>query len=357
VHWPAGISAKGEFREQFCHVIDVAPTLLEVAGLPHPSSVNGIQQAPIEGVSMAYTFADPAAAGRHETQYFEMFVNRGIYHKGWTAVTRHSVPWMPTEMPAYDDDVWELYAPDDWTQARDVAAEHPDRLADLQRLFLIEAARYQVLPLDDRRFERFDPDLAGRPQLIRGDTQVLFGGMGRLSENSVVVIKNKSHAVTAEIEVPDGGANGVVVAQGGAFGGWALYLHEGRLAYCYNFFGINRFKIYGHEPVPAGEHQVRMEFAYDGGGIGKGGDVALFVDGARVGTGRVEATVPVAFSADETTDTGGDSATPVSDDYGPRDATFTGRVRWVQIDLDRAAEDFDHLISPEERYRIAMARQ
>jgi arylsulfatase A-like enzyme len=357
VHWPAGISAKGEFRDQFCHVIDVAPTLLELAGLPHPTSVNGVQQAPIEGVSMAYTFADPTAAGRHETQYFEMFVNRGIYHKGWTAVTRHSVPWMPTEMPAYDDDVWELYAPDDWTQARDVAAEHPDRLADLQRLFLIEAARYQVLPLDDRRFERFDPDLAGRPQLIQGDSQVLFGGMGRLSENSVVVIKNKSHAVTAEIEVPDGGANGVVVAQGGAFGGWALYLHEGRLAYCYNFFGLNRFKVYGHEPVPAGEHQVRMEFTYDGGGLGKGGDVALFVDGARVGAGRVEATVPVAFSADETTDTGGDSATPVSDDYGPRDATFTGRVRWVQIDLDRAAEDLDHLITPEERYRIAMARQ
>ena len=239
---------------------------------PHPTFVNGIQQAPLEGVSMAYTFDDADAADRHTTQYFEMFVNRGIYHQGWTAVTRHSTPWvMAPSCRPIDDDVWELYGPDDWTQAHDLAAEQPDKLAHLQRLFLIEAGKYNVLPLDDRRVERFNPDLAGRPQLIHGNRQILFGGMGRLSENSVLVLKNKSHAVTAEVDVPDGGANGTIVAQGGAFGGWTLYAHEGRPAYCYNLFGLRQFKVYGDDAVPAGEHQVRVEFAYDGGGLGKGG--------------------------------------------------------------------------------------
>jgi arylsulfatase len=227
----------------------------------------------------------------------------------------------------------------------------------MQRLFLIEATRYSVLPLDDRRVERFDPDLAGRPQLVQGNSQLLFGGMRRLSENSVIVIKNKSHAITAQIEVPDGGANGVIIAQGGAFGGWAVYLHEGRPAYCYNLFGVRRFKVYGGHAVPPGEHQVRVEFAYDGGGLAKGGCVALYLDGDKVGEGRVEATQPLIFSADETTDVGSDSATPVSDDTPPGQTEFSGRVRWVQIDVDEAAEDFDHLISAEERLRVAMARQ
>ena len=316
VHWPRGFESRGEVRTQFSHVIDIAATVLDVAGLPEPTFVHGVQQMPLHGRSMAPTFDDAATPEHRETQYFEMFVNRGIYHKGWTAVTRHSIPWKPTEMPAYDDDVWELYAPEDWTQAHDLSADQPDKLRELQRLFLIEAARYNVLPLDDRRFERFNPDIAGRPQLIRGNSQLLFGGMGRLSENSVLVVKNKSHAVTAQIEVPEGGAEGVLIAQGGAYGGWSLYLHEGRPAYCYNFFGLERFKVYGNQPVPAGEHQVRMEFTYDGGGLGKGGDVTLYVDGDKAGAGRVEHTEPVIFSADETTDLGRDSATPVSDDHG-----------------------------------------
>ena len=260
-------------------------------------------------------------------------------------------------MPAFDDDVWELYAPDDWTQAHDLSAEQPEKLAELQRLFIIEAGKYNVLPLDDRRFERFNPDLAGRPQLVKGTSQLLFGRMGRLSENSIVNIKNKSHAVTAEVDVPEGGANGVIIAQGGAFGGWALYAKDGKPAYCYNLFGLQQFKAYGDDAIPAGQHQVRMEFTYDGGGLGKGGDVTLFVDGEKVGEGRVDGTVPMAFSADETTDVGSDTATPVSDDYGIKDSEFTGTVRWVQIDLDAAAEDTDHLISPEERLRVAMARQ
>ncbi|HET9201088.1 MAG TPA: arylsulfatase, partial [Dehalococcoidia bacterium] len=358
VHWPRGFKARREVRSQFHHVIDVAPTVLEAAGLPEPVGVNGVQQMPLEGVSMAYSFDDGAAAERHETQYFEMFVNRGIYHKGWTAVTRHSTPWVMAALPPIADDVWELYGPDDWTQSRNLAADNPEKLDELQRLFVLEASKYNVFPLDDRRVERFNPDIAGRPQLIRGQSQVLFGGMGRLSENSVVVIKNKSHSVTAQVVVPEGGATGAIIAQGGAFGGWALYAKDGgRPAYCYNLFGLQRFKVEGASPLPAGEHQVRMEFAYDGGGLAKGGTATLYVDGNKVGEGRVDATQPMAFSADETTDVGSDSATPVSDDYGPKDSAFNGRVRWVQIDLDEAAEDVDHLITPEERLRIAMARQ
>jgi arylsulfatase A-like enzyme len=359
VHWPNGIRATGEVRSQFHHVIDVAPTVLEVAGLPEPISVHGVQQMPLQGTSMVYSFDDAGAADRHTTQYFEMFVNRGIYHNGWTAVSRHSTPWlMGAELPPYDDDVWELYGPDDWTQAHDLAADQPEMLEELQRLFLIEAVKYDVLPLDDRRVERFNADLAGRPQLVRGDSQLLFGGMGRLSENSVLVLKNKSHAVTAELVVPEGGAHGVIVAQGGRFGGWSLYAHNGGTpAYCYNLFGLQQFKVEGDRPLPAGDHQVRMEFGYDGGGLAKGGTVSLFVDGEKVGEGRVDATQPMLFSADETTDVGSDSATPVSDDYGPRDSEFNGRIRWVQIDIDAGAEDVDHLIGPDERLRIAMARQ
>jgi len=358
VHWPGGIKAKGEVRSQFSHVIDIAATVLDAAGIPEPTFVHGAQQMPMHGKSMVPTFDAPEAPEHRETQYFEMFVNRGIYHRGWTAVTRHSVPWMMgAELPPYDDDVWELYGPDDWTQSRNIAAEEPERLAELQRLFLIEATRYNVLPLDDRRAERFNSDIAGRPTLIRGTSQLLFGGMSRLSENSVAVIKNKSHAVTAQIEVPDGGAEGVIVAQGGAFGGWSIYLKDGKPAYCYNLFGLQRFKVAGDAALSPGEHQLRMEFAYDGGGLGKGGDVVLYLDGGKVAEGRVEATVPMLFSADETTDVGSDSATPVSDDHGPKEVEFTGRVDWVQIDIDDAAEDLDHLITPEERLRIAMARQ
>ena len=358
VHWPGGFTARDEIRSQFHHVIDVARTVLEGAGLPEPISVHGVQQMPLHGVSMAYSFDDHAAPDRRETQYFEMFVNRGIYHKGWSAVTRHSTPWdMQAKLPALDDDVWELYGPDDWTQAHDLASERPDRLHDLQRLFLIEAVKYNVLPLDDRRAERFNADLAGRPQLIRGNSQLLFGGMTRLSENSVLVIKNKSHSVTAQLVAPEAGARGVIVAQGGAFGGWALYAKDGKPAYCYNLFGLQRFKVEGDTPIPPGEHQLRMEFDYDGGGLAKGGTVSLHLDGDKVGEGRVEATQPMVFSADETTDVGSDSATPVSDDYGVQDGRFTGRVRWIQIDIDDAAEDLDHLITPEERLRVAMARQ
>jgi arylsulfatase len=220
-----------------------------------------------------------------------------------------------------------------------------------------EARKYNVLPLDDRRVERFNSDLAGRPVLITGKSQLLFSGMGRLSENSVVNVKNKSHSVTAELTVPEGGAQGVIVAQGGAFAGWSLYVKNGKPKYCYNLFGLQRFEVEGETAIPPGEHQVRMEFAYDGGGLGKGGTVSLYVDGEKSGEGRVEGTVPMVFSADETCDVGSDTASPVSDDYTSEGSRFNGTVSWVQIDLDEAAEDLDHLISPDERLKIAMARQ
>jgi arylsulfatase A-like enzyme len=358
VHWPGGFSARGEVRSQFHHVIDVAPTVLEAAGLPHPTTVDGVEQHPIEGVSMAYSFDGVHEADRRETQYFEMFCNRGIYHQGWTAVTRHSTPWViGAELPAFEDDVWELYEPGDWSQARDLAVEMPEKLAELQGVWLEEARKYNVLPLDDRRIERFNADLVGRPVLVKGNSQLLFGGMGRLSENSILNIKNKSHAVTAEVIVPHGGAEGVIIAQGGAFAGWSLYAKEGKPTYCYNLLGLQRFKVSGKEAIPSGDHQVRMEFDYDGGGLGKGGTVTLYVDGDKVGEGRVEGTVPMIFSADETADIGSDTASPVSDDYGPTENAFSGSVLWVQIDLGEDAGDADHLITPEERLRVAMARQ
>jgi hypothetical protein len=239
VHWPRGFTARGEVRSQFHHVIDVAPTVLEAAGLVEPTLVDGVSQRPIEGVSMTYTFDGVLEADRRRTQYFEMFCNRGIYHDGWAAVTRHSIPWvMAAQLHAFDADVWELYDTDtDWSQTRNLAVEMPDKLAELQGLFLEEARRYGVLPLDDRRVERFSPDLAGRPTLIKGNTQLLVGGMGRLTENVLVNTKNKSHSVTAEVVVPEGGATGVIMAQGGAYGGWSLYAHEGKPAYCYTSSG------------------------------------------------------------------------------------------------------------------------
>ena len=358
VHWPEGIRAKGEVRQQFHHVIDVAPTVLEAAGLPEPKIVHGVEQIPLEGVSMRYAFDDAAAADRHTTQYFEMFCNRGIYHEGWTAVTRHSIPWVVEPLPPFTEDVWELYdTSTDWSQAHDLAAELPEKLDELKELFMKEARKYNVLPLDDRRVERFDSDIAGRPTLIRGNSQLLFGGMRRLSENATINVKNKSHSITAELVVPNGGAEGVIVSQGGAYAGWSLYLKDGRPTYCYNLFGVQRFHVRGDATLPPGTHQVRLEFAYDGGGLGKGGAVTLYVDGAKCGEGRVEATVPLVFSADETCDVGSDTASPVSDDYTSAGSRFTGTVEWVQIDVDDAAEDLDHLITPEERLQIAMARQ
>nr|WP_175282007.1 arylsulfatase [Prescottella equi] len=357
VHWPRGFAARGEVRNQFHHVVDVAPTVLAAAGIPAPTTVNGVRQHPLEGVDMAYSFHDAAAPERHVTQYFEMLGNRGIYHRGWSAVTKHRTPW---QIPggagiAFDDDVWELYdGAADWTQARDLAKEYPERLRELQRLFLIEATRYNVLPLDDRTFERVLPGLSGKPRLVPGNRQVLLPGMQALLEMHIVNCRNRSWSLTAQVDVPDGGARGVILNLGGHAGGWSFYFRDGRPTFCYNLFGIERSYIRAPDTVGVGLHQVRSEFAYDGGGLGKGGTVTLFVDGTAVAEGRVERTEPIGFGY-EFSDVGRDSLSTVTPEYPTGDNAFTGRIDWVQIE---AGEDgHDHLVDPADVVRVAMYRQ
>jgi Sulfatase len=361
VHWPGGFSARGEVRSHFHHVIDVAPTVLEAAGLPQPTSADGVQQHPIEGTSMRYSFDGVGEADRHDTQYFEMFCNCGIYHQGWTAVTRQLNPMVggsgATRVRGRRLGALRTGRLEPGSRPRCRDTGETRRASCAVARGGQEVQRASARRSSHRAFQR----RPRRPTRARqGHSQLLFGGMGRLSENSILNIKNKSHAVTTVVIVPHGGAEGVIIAQGGAFAGWSLYAKEGKPTYCYNLLGLQRFKISGDSPIPAGDHQVRMEFAYDGGGLAKGGTVTLYVDRGKVGEGRVEATVPMIFSADETADIGSDSASPVSDDYGPTDNAFNGSVLWVQIDLgDDAedAEDADHLITGEERLRVAMARQ
>ncbi|MDI9548504.1 MAG: arylsulfatase [Chloroflexota bacterium] len=356
MRWPAGFQATGEVRHQFHHVIDIVPTILECAGLPEPDVVNGVTQKPIEGVSMAYTFDDPAAPERRTTQYFEMFGNRGIYHNGWSAVTRHSNLFGPVSQD-WSEDVWELYdGSTDWSQAHDLAAEMPEKLAELQQLFLIEAAKYNVFPLDDRRVERLNPEIAGRPDLMgRRTSLTLYPGMIHLMENAVLNVKNKSYSVTAELEIPEGGAEGVIVAQGGRFGGWSLYVKDGKLTYCYNWLGRERYTIAAAESLPAGPVTVRYDFAYDGGEPGAGGTGTLFVNDVQAGQGHIENTVAYSFSLDEGMEVGCDLASPVTDDYPERNNAFTGAIHWVRIDIGQ--DSADHMLDPERLFDIAMAAQ
>lgn len=359
VHWPAKIAARGELRAQFHHVVDVAPTILEAAGLPAPVMVEGVQQMPIEGVSMLYSFNDAAAPERHELQYFEMFGNRGIYHKGWTAVTRHGTPWRLTDEStvavAFDDDRWELYDTSlDWTEAKDLSKELPEKLHELQRLFLIEAARHNVLPLDDRLAERALASVAGRPELVSGTSQLLFEGMD-LPMHAILDIKNRSHAITAEIEVPASGARGVVFAQGTQFGGYALYAPEGRLKYVYNFLGLASHVVEAPDELPPGEHQVRMEFAYDGGGLGKGGTASLYVDGRKVAEGRVEQTVPIIFALDATGTVGDRRGSPIAPDIAVTGNRWSGRIAWVRLELD--PREGGPVLPPEAVLRAMVATQ
>jgi arylsulfatase A-like enzyme len=358
VHWPKGIKARGELRSQFCHVIDIAPTVLEAAGIPEPTMVNGVTQTPIEGTSMLYSFDSQQAAERHDLQYFEMFGNRGIYFQGWSAVTKHRTPWElgVVKLPAFDDDVWELYDGNtDYSQAHDLSQENPERLHELQRLWLIEATRYNVIPLDDRGIERANPDAAGRPQLVRGDTQVFYPGMTHLSENSVLSIKNKSFSVTAEVVVPDDGANGTIIAQGGEIGGWSSFAKDGTLKFTYNLLGIQSFTTAATEPIPPGKRQVRTEFAHDGGGLGKGGTVSLYYDGEKVGEGRVEVTQPFMFSPDEGVDVGCEKGTTVSPELDVASSVFTGQINWVELKVGEG--DPSHQVDPDQYIHMLMARQ
>jgi arylsulfatase A-like enzyme len=334
INWPKGITAKGEVRSQWHHVIDIAPTILEAAGLPEPKSVDGTPQTPIEGVSMVYTFADARAPSRHTTQYFEIFGNRAIYQDGWLAGTVHRAAWEFKPRRALEDDVWELYdARTDFSLANDVATKNPQKLKEMQDLFLTEAVKYSVLPLDDRTLERLNAALVGRPDLMAGRTSLtVYQGMTGMSENAFINVKNRSHTITAEVEVPQGGANGVILAQAGRFGGWSLYLQGNKPTYTYNWLGLKQFTVAAKDGLLAGKTTIRFEFAYDGGGVGKGGTGTLYVNGKNVATGRIDQTQCCAFSADEGADVGADEGTPVTEAYQVP-FKFTGKIDKVTIEL------------------------
>ena len=337
IHWPDHIKKGGGLRSQFGHVIDIAPTILEAAHLPEPKSVNGTPQIPIEGVSLLDTFNDADAAERHTTQYFEMFGNRAIYHEGWLARTLHRAPWQTAKQVPLESDVWDLYnVREDFSLVNNLASEQPERLATLQALFMKEAEKYHVLPIDDRTVERVNPAIAGRPDLLGGRTSLtLYDGMNGMLENTFINVKNQSSTITAEVEIPKGGANGVILTQGGRFGGWSLYMKDGKPAYTYNFLGLERYTLAAKSAVPAGPATIVLDFAYDGGGLGKGGKATLKVDGKTVAEGRIDRTQPLIFSADETADVGLDNQTPVAEGIGVgRDETrFTGKIEKVVVEV------------------------
>jgi hypothetical protein len=336
VHWPKRIRDKGGIRTQFGHVIDVAPTILEAAGLPEPKVVNGTPQRPIEGTSLVYTFDDAAAKERHTTQYFEIAGNRAIYHEGWLARTIHKAPWEPKPRHPFAEDVWELYhVKEDFSLANNLAAAQPEKLEELKGAFLTEAKKYQVLPLDDRFLERAIAGNVGRPDLMQGRTSLtLAEGMTGMMENVFLSVKNRSKTITAEIEIPEGGGNGTLIAQGGRFGGWSLYVKDGVPGYDYNFLGLQRSSIIGKEKIPAGKATVRFEFAYAGGGPGKGGAGTIFVNDQKVAEGEILHTQAAIFSADETADVGIDLGTPVVETIGSEHASkFNGKIPKLVIEV------------------------
>ncbi|NGZ11342.1 MAG: arylsulfatase [Nitrospira sp. LK70] len=348
IHWPKRITAKGEVRQQFHHVIDIAPTVLEAAGLPQPKSVNGTPQAPIEGVSMVYSFNEAKAKSRHTVQYFEILGNRGIYADGWFAGTVHRAPWEMKPRAALLDDKWELYdTRNDFSLVNNLAAKNPAKLKELQSLFMKEAAKYRVLPIDDRVLERINAAMAGRPDLMAGRTSLtVYEGMTGMSENVFINTKNRSHTITAEVEIPQGGAEGVILAQAGRFGGWSLYLKDGKPTYTYNFLGLQRFNVTAAQPIAAGKATIQYEFVSDGPGMGKGGIGTIAVNGQKVAEGRIEHTQCCIFSADEGTDVGTDDGTPVTEDYKENDNKFTGTIISVTIELKgtkaAVAEEIQH---------------
>ena len=336
ISWPNRIKDKGGVRTQFHHVIDLVPTILEAAHITAPTELNGVKQKPIEGVSMMYSFDDAKAKGQRPTQYFEMFGNRALYHEGWIAVCRHGrLPWENIGSYDFNKDTWELYnVEQDFSEANDVAAQNPDKLKQLQDLFLVEAKKYNVLPLDDRFIERANPDL--RPSLIEGRTSfTYFAGATRIPESSAANVKNKSHTIVATVDMPKQGGDGVLVAVGGIVGGYALYLRDRKPIYEYNWFGQARYRIASSESLPAGPATVRVEFVSDGG-FGKGGNVELYVNDKKVGQGRVDKTIPGRYSADETFDIGMDTGTPVGTAYKSPNA-FTGTLKKVTINLKLVA--------------------
>jgi arylsulfatase len=332
VTWPKCIKDRGGLRTQFHHCIDVAPTILEVVGIVDPTTVNGVAQQPIEGISMAYTFDDAKAPTRKRTQYFEMFSNRAVYRDGWMASVFHGrAPWDFTAKASFEKEKWELYhVVEDFSQADNLAAANPQKLRDLQDLFWAEAGKYNVLPLDDRGAVRVDRSL--RPVVGGGRRKyTYFPGAYRIPDSAAPDIKNRSYSISAEVEIPKAGAEGVLVAMGGVSAGWSLYVKEGKPAFTYNYFIGERPTIVGKDKLPTGSVTVRYEFLYDGGGIGKGGTSKLFVNDKLVAEGRMDKSVPYLFSADETFDVGMDTGSAVADYKAP--FSFTGTITKVVIDL------------------------
>jgi arylsulfatase len=338
IHYPDGIKEKNGIRTQFSHVIDIAPTVLEIAGLPEPKVVNGVLQTPIEGTSLAYSLNDATAAERHTIQYFEMFGNRALYNNGWFARTIHRAPWENNNLPDLDKDVWDLYhIAEDFSLTKNLAAKYPEKLKDMQSLFMWQAEMYHVLPIDDRTIERTNAAIAGRPDLL-GDRSSLtvYEGMEGMMENTFMNIKNRSFSITAYLNIPSKGANGVILSQGGRFGGWSVYMKDGKPEFTYNFLGLERYVISSSEKLKEGKVTVKFDFVYDGDGLGKGGKTTIYVDGKAVADGRVEKTQPFIFSADETADVGLDNQTPVAEGigYGPAETKFTGKIYKVIIEVE-----------------------
>jgi arylsulfatase len=335
VHWPKGIKSKGETRTQWHHVVDIAPTILEATRLPEPRVVNGTPQTPIAGVSLVYSFADGTAKSRHTTQYFEIFGNRAIYHDGWLAGTVHRLPWEATPRTTLENDVWELYdTRNDFSLVNNLAAANPEKLKEMRDIFVTEAIENHVLPIDDRSLERVNAALVGRPDLMAGRTSLtVYQGMTGLTENVFINVKNRSHSITADVETPTDGAQGVILCQAGRFGGWSLYFKDGKPAYTYNFLGLERYTVAATEAVPPGKTTVRFEFACDGGRTGAGRTGTILVNGRKVAEARVDRTQGFAFSADEGADVGVDEGTPVTHDYKERDNAFTGKINRVTVEL------------------------
>ncbi|SOX53848.1 Arylsulfatase [Mycobacterium ahvazicum] len=316
VTWPERLTDRGGLRSQFHHVIDIAPTILEAAGIPAPTVVHGVAQRPYDGLSIAYTFDSAAAEDRRRTQYFEIQGTRGIYHENWIACTYHGkIQWKKSPLPEFSDDRWELYdLSRDYSQAVDLSAEHPDKLAELQALFDAEAEKNAVFPLDDRGPIRA---MGARPTILGQRSSISFSqGAIRMPEDIIRSTFNRSYSITATIDTPGGTAvEGVLLAAGGYFAGLSLYVQNGRPTFTYNYFGSTYTTITASEILPAGEATVSVEFDYDGGGLGKGGVAKLLLDGLDVGDARIERTVPFGFSADEGVDIGIDGGTPAADTY------------------------------------------
>jgi arylsulfatase len=351
ISWPARIKDKGGIRTQFHHVIDLYPTVLEAVGVQSPSVLNGVPQAPIEGVSMGYTFADAKAPSRHSTQYFEMLGNRAIYDDGWVAATTPPTP--PWASVAGNvgvlDYKWELYhVTEDFSEANDLAAKEPAKLRALQDLFLVEAAKYDVLPLDNSKVQRLDT--ANRPSLTRGrNVFSYYPGAVRIPEGAAPDIKNKSFQIVAGVQIPEGGAEGMLITQGGRFAGWGLFVLGGKPVFCYNLAGVERTCVTGKDALPAGKHAVELAFKYDGPGLGKGGTAALSVDGKPAGQGKLTRTLPFRMSLDETLDCGEDTGTPVSEDYRVP-FRFTGTIGKVAIRIG------DETLTPAEKRELDEVR-